>query len=131
MVLQIPLSIGYINVAYCVQNNIPMASIKNKAGNFIQPSSENVAKAVDGVKIPGDFKVSITNSPNPDSYPISGFTWLLVYKKQKDVVKGKALVDFLNWAITEGQQYSDSLYYAPLPADLVERIKVKIAEIEL
>jgi len=131
MVLQIPGSIGYMNVAYCVQNNIPMAALENKAGNFIAPSTESVSKAAEGVKMPDDLKVSITNSPNPEAYPIAGFTWLLVYKKQKDAVKGKALLDFLHWAMTDGQQYSESLYYAPLASNVVEMVEAKLNQIEL
>ena len=79
--------------------------------------------------MPADFRVSFTNAPGAKSYPISGFTWFLVYPKM-DAVKGKALVDFLNWSMDEGQKSSAALYYAPLPESLVEKIKAKIATIK-
>jgi phosphate transport system substrate-binding protein len=131
VVSRTPFSIGYMNLAYCVQNNIPVAAIENKSGSYILPSAESASKAASGIKIPDNFKVSLVNSPNAEAYPITGFTWILIYKKQTDPVKGKAVVDFLRWAVTEGQQYSSELYYAPLSAEVVEMVQAKLNQVEL
>ena len=82
------------------------------------------------MQIPSDFRVSLVNGSNPEAYPIAGFTWLLVYKQQQDAAKGKALVDFLKWAMHDGQKYTADLLYAPLPADVVAMVDKKIQEIK-
>lgn len=119
-VKQVEGSIGYVELAYAVKNNLPFASIKNKSGNFVKPSLESVtaAAAAESKQMPADFRVSITNASGKDSYPISGFTWLLVYKNMKDEAKGKALVNFLKWALTDGEKYASDLMYAPLPKNV-------------
>lgn len=126
-------SIGYVELAYAVKNNISYASIQNKAGNFVKPSLESVtAAAVNEAKaLPADFRVSITNAAGRDSYPVSGFTWLLVYQKQKDRTKGKALIDFLRWAVNDGEKYAGGLLYAPLPKEVVTLCEKKIDSISL
>ena len=126
-------SIGYVELAYAVKNNLSYASIQNKAGNFVKPSLESVTAAAmnEAKNLPSDFRVSITNPAGKDSYSISGFTWLLVYQKQKDRTKGKALVDFLKWAVTDGEQYAGDLLYAPLPKEVVKLCDKKIASISL
>ncbi|MGD0337766.1 MAG: phosphate ABC transporter substrate-binding protein PstS [Bacteroidota bacterium] len=121
-------AIGYVELAYAVKNNLPYAQIKNRTGQFVKPSLESVtAAAISEAKaMSADLRVSITNAGGKNSYPISGFTWLLVYKDQKDSQKGKALVDFLHWAVTEGEQYASDLLYAPLPKEVVKKCEEKI-----
>ena len=126
-------SIGYVELAYAEKNNLPYASLKNKAGNFVLPTFDAVSAAAAGFikDMPEDLRVEITNADGKDSYPISGFTWLLVYKNMKDKTKAKAIVDFLNWAITDGEKFAKDLYYAPLPKEVVELDKKKIEEISI
>ncbi|GBD04693.1 Phosphate-binding protein PstS [bacterium HR20] len=124
-------SIGYVELAYAEQNNLPYAAIKNYAGEFILPSLSEVTRAAESMLggIPEDLRASITNAPR--GYPIAGFTWLLVPRKQSNRAKGKALVDFLRWALTEGQAYCADLHYAPLPKSVAERALKKVSLIEL
>jgi phosphate transport system substrate-binding protein len=131
-VKQIEGSIGYVELAYAVKNNLPYAAIKNKAGNFIVPSLESVTAAAtnESEKMPEDLRVSITDATGKDSYPISGFTWLLVYKNQKNEEKAKALVNFLKWAFKEGEAFAPSLYYAPLPKEVIKLNEKKIASMQ-
>lgn len=126
LLTQNPYSIGYIELAYATLNNISYAYIKNKAGNFIEPTLETTADAAAGAvpTLPpaGDASwssVSIVNAPGDNSYPIGTFTYLLVYKDQTDLTKGKALAQFLWWAIHDGQSYSSALQYVPLPPEVV------------
>jgi phosphate transport system substrate-binding protein len=127
-VKQIDGAVGYVELAYAVKNNLPYAQIKNKAGQYVKPSLESVTAAAtsESQAMSADLRVSITNAGGKESYPISGFTWLLVYKDQKDLQKGKALVDFLRWAVTEGEQYAPDLLYAPLPKAVVKKCEEKI-----
>ena len=129
-VKQLPGAIGYVELAYAHQNNLPSAQIKNSAGNFVAPSLESVAEALATAKIPDDFRFSMVNPAGENAYPISGATWLLVYQQQKDAAKGKKLVEFLEWAMTKGEAMASALDYAPLPTavqsnvlDLVKTIK--------
>jgi phosphate transport system substrate-binding protein len=126
-----PNTIGYVELAYAVQNKLPAAQIKNASGVFIQPSIDAVTAAAAGsvASTPDDLRVSITNAPGADAYPISSYTYLLIYKDQQDPVKGKALVDFAWWGIHEGETYAKDLQYAPLPAEIVKRAEVKINSI--
>jgi len=120
-VQQIPGSIGYVELAFAKQNKLAWAQLKNAAGNFIEPSLAATTKAAEGVTLPDDMKVMLTNSTNPDAYPIVGFTWLLVYVNQKDQAKGEALVKTMWWAIHDGQKYTEALSYAGLaPAAVVK-----------
>lgn len=130
-VKQIDGSIGYVELAYAVKNNLWYASLKNKSGNFIVPSLASVTAAAmnEAKKMPDDLRVSITDAIGKDSYPISGFTWLLIYKDQKDETKAKALVQFLHWAFKEGEAFAPALYYAPLPKEVVKLNEKKIASI--
>ena len=123
-----PNTIGYVEVAFAKENKLPVALIKNKAGNFVEPSIENVSSAAAGAikDMPEDLRVKITNADGDNTYPISSFTYILAYKDQKDAVKGKALVDFLWWAIHDGSQYAKDLHYAPLPEAIVEKVETKI-----
>ena len=121
LVKQTPNSIGYVELIYALQNKIPYGVVKNAAGSYVRASLESVtaaAAATEG-KMPADFRVSITNAPGKDVYPISSFTWLLLYESNKDKARAQAMVDFVKWAITDGQRYASQLGYAPLPASVV------------
>jgi len=134
-VKQTPGAVGYVELAYAKQNNLPAALVRNKAGQYVAASVPAVTAAAAGVaqSLPPntDYRISIVDAPGAQSYPISSFTWLLVYQHQKDAVKGKKLVDFLNWAMTEGEKSAPTLDYAPLPAEMVTTVKAKIATIDL
>jgi len=126
-----PGTLGYVELAYAVTNKLPVAAIRNRAGSFVQPSIESTTTAAAGAAkdMPPDFRVSLTDPPGEDAYPIAGFTWLLVYREQPDEVRGKALVGFLWWAIHDGQKYAPHLLYAPLPAPVVKMVEAKIRQI--
>ena len=123
-----PNTIGYVELAYAVKNNLPVAHIKNAGGNFIEPSIDAVTAAASATaaNMPDDLRVSITNAAGPQAYPISSYTYILVYKDQRDAAKGKALVDFLWWGIHDGEGFAKDLQYAPLPADVVKKAETKI-----
>ncbi len=124
---QLPGAIGYVELIYAVQNNISYGSVKNSAGNFVKASLDSVtAAAASSPKMPADFRVSITNAPGKDAYPISSFTWLLVPQQSKDAARGKILADFLNWMVTDGQKMTAALSYAPLPDGVVQKEKETI-----
>ena len=122
-------AIGYVELAYAIQNKIPFALLKNAAGNYVAPSLAATTKAAEGVSLPDDMKVMITNSPNPEAYPIAGFTWILAYVNQPDRAKGESLVKMLWWAIHDGQQYATPLDYAPLSAQAVAKAEAEIRSI--
>lgn len=117
---QTPGTIGYVELAYAVQNKLSFATLQNKEGKWVAPSLQG-ASAAAASQIPADMRVSLVNAPGADTYPIAGFTWALLYQDQKDKAKGAALVKFLNWSIHDGQTISEGLLYAKLPADLVTR----------
>ena len=123
-----PNTIGYVELAYAVQNNLPVAQVKNASGSFVTPSIDSVtaAAAASAANTPDDLRVSITNATGAQAYPISSYTYILVYKNQKNAAKGKALVDFLWWGIHDGEGFAKALQYAPLPADIVKRAEGKI-----
>jgi phosphate transport system substrate-binding protein len=123
-----PNTIGYIELAYAVQNKLPVAQVKNSSGSYITPSIDAVTAAASASagNTPDDLRVSITNAAGAQAYPISSYTYILVYKNQKDAGKGKALVDFLWWGIHDGEAFAKELQYAPLPADIVKRAEAKI-----
>jgi phosphate transport system substrate-binding protein len=126
----LPGSIGYVELIYAVQNNIAYGSVKNSAGVFLKASLEGVTAAAASVKsMPADFRVSITNAPGKDAYPISSFTWLLIPAQSKDPAKGKILADFLNWMVTDGQKMAAPLSYAPLPDSVTEKVKEEIKQV--
>jgi phosphate transport system substrate-binding protein len=130
LIRQMSGSIGYVELIYAVQNNIPYGSVRNSAGNFIKASLESVsAAAASAPKMPPDFRVSITNAPGKDAYPIASFTWLLIPLPSKDPAKGKILNDFLNWMVTDGQKMTAALSYAPLPDNVVAKEKEAIKQV--
>jgi phosphate transport system substrate-binding protein len=121
-VQQTPGSIGYVELIYAIQNKLSYGSVKNADGNFLKASLETVtaaAAATEG-KMPPDFRVSITNAPGKNAYPASSFTWLLLYENAKDKKKAQIMVDFMKWALTDGQKMAGDLGYAPLPASVVK-----------
>ena len=123
-------SIGYVELIYAVENKITYGSVKNAAGNFVKASLDGVTEAAaSSPKMPADFRVSITNAPGKTAYPISSFTWLLVPEQAQDPKKGKILADFLNWMVTDGQKTTAQLSYAPLPDNVVEKVKAAIKQI--
>jgi len=126
-----PNTIGYVELAYAVQNKLPVALVKNASGSFIEPSIDTVvaAAAASAASMPDDLRLSITNAAGAGAYPISSYTYILVYKDQKDAAKGKAVVDFLWWGIHDGEKYAKDLLYAPLPDDVVKRAERKINSI--
>jgi len=128
---QTPGALGYVELIYAVQNKMPYADVKNSAGNFVKPSLESVTAALATADIPDDFRFSMTNAPGKDAYPIAGATWLLVYQQQKDATKGKKLVEFLKWALTDGEKMAKDLQYAPLPESVQQRVLKRIDEIKM
>ena len=131
LIRNVPGSIGYVELIYAVQNNILFGSVRNSAGVFLKASLEGVtAAAASAPKMPEDFRVSITNAPGKDAYPISSFTWLLIPEQQKDAAKGKILADFLNWMVADGQKMTTALDYAPLPANVAAKEKETIKQVK-
>jgi len=127
----LPGSLGYVELAYAVKNKLPVASVRNTAGKFVEPTIQATTAAAAGAakSMPADFRVSLTNPPGDEAYPIASFTWLLVYRDQPDELKGRAVVKFLWWMSHEGQRYADDLLYAPLPTPVVKQIEARIKEI--
>ena len=130
-VKQTPNSLGYVELIYAEQNNLSFASVKNSSGEFIKPSLDSITAAAAGAanQMPDDLRVSITNASGKDAYPISSFTYFLVYKNQDNEAKGKALVAFLWWALHDGQKYARDLHYAPLAPEVVQKAEQKIRSI--
>ncbi len=132
LVQQTPGSIGYVELIYALQNKMPYGVVKNKKGNFVTATIPSTSKAAD-TNLPDDMKVSLTDTDAPEGYPISGFTWILVYKDQnyadKTEEKAKELVKLLWWMTHEGQKYTEPLEYAPLSKKAVEKSEKLIKSI--
>lgn len=130
-VKNIPNSIGYVEIAFAKANNLPTALIKNKSGNFVEPTIANVSAAAAGSvkEMPEDLRTSITNAEGEMAYPVSSYTYILIHKGQTDAVKGKAIVDFLWWAVHDGEKFTSDLHYAPLPAEVVKKVEEKLNSI--
>ena len=122
LVSQTPGAIGYVELIYALQNKISYGSVQNMAGEFLKASVETVTAAAAAAmgQMPADFRVSITNAPGKGVYPVSSFTWLLLYESPKDKVQAKMMVDFMKWALSEGQKFASQLGYAPLPEGVVK-----------
>jgi phosphate transport system substrate-binding protein len=133
LVSQTPGSIGYVELIYAIQNKISYGSVQNAAGEFVRASVEGVtmAAAAAAAKMPADFRVSITNAPGKGVYPISSFTWMLLYENAKDKASAKVMVDFKKWALADGQKYCGDLGYAPLPAAVVKLELAALAKIKV
>jgi phosphate transport system substrate-binding protein len=132
LVKQTPYSIGYVELIYAIQNNLPYGSVKNAAGEFVKPSLVSVSAAAAGAanSMPDDFRVSITNSPGKGAYPISSFTWLLIPAQIQDAAKKAVIKDFLGWMLASGQQFCEPLAYAKLPKEVVAKEQKTIGLIQ-
>lgn len=131
MIRQMQGSIGYIELIYAVNNKIAYGSVKNAGGEFVKASLDSVTAAAASVKnMPADFRVSITNAPGKDAYPIASFTWLLIPTQSKDAAKGKIIADFLNWMVADGQKMTPDLSYAPLPDSVAAKVKETIKQVK-
>ena len=123
-------AMGYVELIYAVQNKISYGSVKNASGAFVKASLDSVTAAAASVKtMPADFRVSITNAPGKEAYPIASFTWLLIPAQSKDAAKGKIIADFLNWMVDDGQKMTAALTYAPLPGNVAEKVKAEIKQV--
>ena len=123
LIRQLPGAVGYIELIYALQNHISYGEVKNPAGNWIKASIDGVTAAAASVKqMPADYRVSITNAPGANAYPISSFTWLLIPVKSADPAKGKVLKDLLSWIITSGEGEVSALSYAPLPKAVADKV---------
>jgi len=133
LVKQQPGSIGYVELVYAMQNKIAYGSVQNSAGTFLKATLETVtaAAAAAVASMPADFRVSITNAPGPNAYPISSFTWMLFYENPKDKNAAKAMVDFVKWALSDGQKFAPELGYAPVPAEVVKLELAALQKIKL
>jgi phosphate transport system substrate-binding protein len=133
LVKQTPGAIGYVELIYALQNKIPYGTVQNQAGEFVKASVGSVtAAAAEAAKqMPADFRVSITNAPGKGVYPISSFTWLLLYENPKDKAQSKVMVDFMKWALTDGQKYCADLGYAPLPEAIVKQEMAALEKIKV
>src|SRR5882672_7115139 len=132
LIKQTPNSIGYVELIYAVQNNIPYGTVKNSSGNFVKADLASVTAAASGAakEMPDDFRVSITNAPGKTAYPISSFTWLLIPQKFQDAGKRDAVKGFLKWMLSDGQDSVETLSYAKLPKEVVEKEKKAINNIQ-
>jgi len=131
MIRQMQGSIGYVELIYAVQNHIAYGSVKNAGGEFVKASLASVTAAAASVKnMPADFRVSITNAPGKDAYPIASFTWLLIPTPSKDAAKGKIIADFLSWMVDDGQKMTADLSYAPLPESVAAKVKETIKQVK-
>jgi phosphate transport system substrate-binding protein len=134
-VRQLPGAIGYIELAYAKQNKLAYAAMKNASGSFVLPSIESATAAAASkttkLSAKTDYRLSIVNAPGAESYPIASFTWILVYQNQTDAEKSRKLVDFLKWALTEGQNSAATLDYAPLPVDMAAQVVKRLSEIKV
>jgi len=133
LVSQTPGSIGYVELIYALQTRISYGLVQNMAGEFVKASVESVTAAASeaAAKMPADFRVSITNAPGKTTYPISSFTWLLLYENPKDKAQAKVMVDFVKWALADGQKLAAALGYAPLPAEVVKLELAQLAKIKV
>jgi phosphate transport system substrate-binding protein len=122
LVTQTPGSLGYVELIYALQNKIAYGSVQNAEGEFVRATIQAVTAAAGAAlkNMPKDFRVSITNAPGKGVYPISSFTWILLYENPKDKAQSKVMVDFMKWALTDGQKFAGDLGYAPLPPEIVK-----------
>ena len=126
-----PNTIGYFELAYAVQNKLPLVHLKNKSGQFVEPSIAAVSAAAAGIELPETLAASITDAAGEKAYPISAFTYLLVYADLQDSKKGPALAEFIWWAVHDGQKECEALNYAPLPPAVVAKVEVRLKELKV
>ncbi len=129
-VKQIPGGIGYVELAYVMQNKMPYALLRNKSGKYMKPTLESAAAAADVANLPDNMEVMITDSSNPNAYPIVGFTWLLLYTNQKDAAKADATANFAWWMIHDGQKYAASLDYAELKGAAAKKASALLRQVK-
>jgi phosphate transport system substrate-binding protein len=132
-VRQTPGSIGYVELIYALQNKIAYGAVRSMDGEFVQATIDSVAAAASAAatQMPPDFRVSITNAPGKGVYPISSFTWILLYESPRDKERSRTMVDFMKWALTDGQKFAGDLGYAPLPTGVVELEQAALAKVKV
>ena len=131
LVRQMPGAIGYVELIYALQNKIAFGYIRNAAGNWVKGSIDGVTEAAASVKqMPADYRVSITNAPGANAYPISSFTWLLIPNPASNSANGKVIKDFLNWMLDSGESEASSLYYAPLPKSVADKVRSTVNQLK-
>jgi phosphate transport system substrate-binding protein len=131
MVRQMPGAIGYVELIYALQNKITSGYMKNAAGNWVKGSIDGMVEAAASVKqMPADYRVSITNAPGANAYPISSFTWLLIPQPPKDSANGKVIKDFMGWMLDHGESETSALYYAPLPKSVADKVRTTINQLQ-
>ena len=124
-------TLGYVELLYALQNKIQYGDVKNAAGNWVKGSIDGVTEAAANVKsMPSDYRVSITNAPGKNAYPISSFTWLLIPAQPQDAAKAKVIKEFLNWMLDKGESETSSLYYAPLPPAVSQKVRATVAQLK-
>lgn len=126
LVKQTPGAVGYVELAYANQNELPVAALRNRDGVFVTPTIDATSAAAAGITLPPDFRVSITDAKGKDAYPMASFTYLLVPQDQRDAARGAAVLEFLWWAVHDGQRFAAPLDYAPLPKAVVEKVSAKL-----
>jgi len=129
LVAQIPGAIGYAELSYAKKKQLQYADLKNDAGNYVAPTSASITAALAMAMVSWDFRFSMVNSIGRDSYPICSASWVLIYKEQPDAEKGRKLVGFLKWAVTDGQRISEAMDYAPLTGSMVSQILQRLDEV--
>ena len=131
LVKQTPGAIGYVELIYAQHNDIPFGSVQNKSGEFVTASLQSVTAAASGVAMPDDFRVSITNPDGKDAYPIASFTWMLLYRNPTNKERSRVMVDFLKWALTDGQKFAPDLGYAQLPQPVVDKEMAALGKVAI
>ena len=133
LVKQTPNSLGYVELVYALQNKIPYGAVQNASGEFVTPSTDSVTAAAAGAaaNMPKDFRVSITNAPGQGAYPISSFTWILMYEEPKDQTLAKVMVAFMKWALSDGQKIAPEMGYAAVPANVVQTELEQLNQIKI
>jgi phosphate transport system substrate-binding protein len=129
-VRQLQGAIGYVDLIYALQNDVPFGSVRNSSGTFVRANLDSVTEAAASVhEMPADFRVSITNAPGRGAYPISSFTWLLVPERMRDAEKGQVMAAFLRWMIDDGEAMTKKLGYAPLPEKVASQVRKTISQL--
>ena len=130
MVRKVPGAIGYVELNYAIQDKLSIGTVRNAAGRWVDASAESVTQAAIGIpEMPTDFRISITDAPGDEAYPISSFTWLLVPVRATDAAKGGALKELVNWVVTTGQAEAAPLSYAPLPPPVVQKVLTAVSSL--
>jgi phosphate transport system substrate-binding protein len=131
-VMQTKGSVGYVELAYAIQNKMTYGPVKNESGEFVWPTIDSAKAAAASVKkIPADFNIMFVNAPGKDSYPIAGFTFLIIYKHQTDAAKGKELLKFIHWAYSKGEAMAPALDYVPLPESIIKKVDRQLKEVTI